>query len=126
MENNSNMNQTANCLIDNGYKEFTIATCNNFLYNNCDRFFQKIEIGGCTVNLVATKYIIDAYVYDFSKYGNNIPNPIRISFEISFYDKDQRSHRLILSGDDWESLESLENHIHEFFVRNEFINDPYN
>jgi hypothetical protein len=121
MENNSNMNQTANYLIDNGYKE-AIVTCNNLLYNNCDRFFQKKVIGGA-VDDVTTKYIIDAYVYDFSKYD---PDPIRISFKINFYDKDRRNHQLTLTGDDWESLETLENHIHEFFVRNEFINDPYN
>jgi hypothetical protein len=124
MKNNSNLNQTVNRLIDNGYKEFTIVE-NHDLYDNCDRFFQKKVIDG-TVGDVKTKYFIDAYVYDLSKFNSSVLNPIRISFKINFYDKDRRNHQLTLTGDDWESLESLENHIHEFFVRNEFINDPYN
>jgi len=115
------MQRTITKLLNNNYREFEFDDSSSLDYKNCDKFFQKRvrTLEGIT------QYFINAYIYDFSKY-NTLLGEVRTSFEMDFYDDHNRTIRITLSLEDFDSIQDFEEYVKDLFIRNNFVNDIHN
>ena len=105
--------------LNNNYREFKFKESASSLYKNCDKFFQK------RVRTLEgkTRYYINAYIYDFSKFNLG---EVRTSFEMVFYDNCKRSVHITLSLEDFDSIKDFEEYVTNLFIRNNFVDDIHN